>query len=98
MTFLFPPIDSGDLKPYAAPLGRLMLGYGRAVIATIVLATRVLGSELKAAQLVTSDSKTLPKRMRKIFRGKLKQADFQALSRAIQAMKIIRENGMRRRS
>ena len=44
-----------------------MLGYGRAVIATIVLATRVLGSELKAAQLVTSDSKTLPKRMRKIF-------------------------------
>ncbi len=61
-----PPVDSPELQPYAAPLGRLMLGYGRAVTAAIALAQCALGSEFKAAELVTNDN--LPKRMRKLFR------------------------------
>ena len=72
-------------------MGRLMLGYGRAVTATIALAKCALRSELKAAKLVTSDSKILPKRMRKLFRGNLEPADFKALSHAMDRMKFIAE-------
>ena len=89
MTILYPEIDSPELKPYAAPLGRLMLAYGRAVAATISLAEYKLGSEIKAAQLVNKDSDKLPKRMRKLFRGDLKGDNFKAFSHALTRMKII---------
>lgn len=90
MTFLYPAIDSPELQPYAAPFGRLMLGYGRAVTAAIALAKRSkLRTEIKAAQLVNNNSKRLPDDMRALFRRKFKKEDFEALGRALDRMKEI---------
>jgi|SRR5262245_52882551 len=90
MTFLYPAIDSPELQPYAAPFGRVMLGYGRAITAAIALAKRSkLRTEMKAAKLVNNNSNGLPDDMRALFCGKLKKADFEALSRALDRMKEI---------
>jgi hypothetical protein len=90
MPILYPSIDGPELERYIAPLGRLMLGYGRAIYATIELVKRTkLRTEKAAADLVNNNSQNLPDDVRNLFRGRLKKDEFQALSSGLDRMKFI---------
>jgi hypothetical protein len=73
MTILFPRLGSLELKPYEAPLGRMMRAFGRAAAAAIELVAKRNGNnEAEAVRFVTTaGTKSLPKSLRRLFRDKL---------------------------
>ncbi|TFV39403.1 hypothetical protein E4K66_13440 [Bradyrhizobium frederickii] len=52
MTVIFPHPDDEQVEPFLAPFGRMMFGYGRAMIALREVAEAVLGSEEKAVDFM----------------------------------------------
>ena len=84
MSILFPSINrSLALEPFAKPLGRMMLAYGRATTAAITLARLECSSEADAVKLVNSGSHGLTERLRHLFRdGKLNPDHFAKMDAA----------------
>jgi hypothetical protein len=92
MTILFPRPNSPELKPYIEPFGRMMLAYGRAIVAVIALAQLEHESEAAAVDFVDSaGSQDLPKRLRKLFRGKLESDRFDQMDEAVKCFREISE-------
>src|SRR4051794_14277955 len=52
MTVIFPGPNDPMLAPFAAPFGRMMLGYARAMVAVREIATARLGSEKAAVKFM----------------------------------------------
>jgi hypothetical protein len=92
MTILYPSLGSAELLPYEAPFGRMMLAYGRAIAATIALVTTYKDNEAEAVLFVTeAGTKELPKRVRRVFRHKLKDNHYEQLDKAMTSLKALAE-------
>jgi hypothetical protein len=90
MTILFPSLGSDQLRPYEAPLGRMMLAYGRAIAATIALVAIRTETEAKAVEFVAyAGTKELPKRIRQLFRGALDREQFDKLNASMTKLKSL---------
>jgi len=90
MTILYPSLGSPELQPYEAPFGRMMLAYGRANAAVIAFVAAIMGDEAKAVAFVDkAGMKELPKRVRRIVKGKLKREHFDELSTSMTNLKAL---------
>jgi hypothetical protein len=90
MTILYPSLSNGELRPYEAPFGRMMLAYGRAVAATIALVATRKKDEAEAVLFVAeAGTEQLPKRMRRLFRNRLNSGHFDQLSDALTRFKTL---------
>lgn len=67
MTVIFPHPHDDSVAPFLAPFGRMMFGYGRAMVALREVAQWVLGSEEKAVEFMRGvNSKNMVKEFRKL--------------------------------
>lgn len=88
MTILYPAVHSPELQPFEAPLGRLMLAYGRAFAAVVALVASDKGSEAEAVLWVKqAGTEQLPKRLRRMFQPRLSREQFERLSKAMTCLK-----------
>jgi len=88
MTILYP--SRPELQAYEAPLGRMMLAYGRAMAAVVALVEAYEGDEAKAVLFIDEvGTDQLPKRVRGLFRGRLETKLFDVLSEALTNFKMI---------
>ena len=91
MTSLFPSLGDPKLIPYEAPFGRMMLAYGRVIVATIAL-VMIKESEARAVLCVTeAGTKNLPKRVRRLLRSVLSHQQLEQLNEALNRLKTIAE-------
>lgn len=67
MTVIFPHPHDPHLAPYLEPFGRMMFGYGRAMVALREVAQSVLGTEEKAVKFMRGvDSRTMVEKFREL--------------------------------
>ncbi|MGU3284620.1 hypothetical protein [Methylobacterium mesophilicum] len=78
MTLLLPRASSAELEQYVVPFGQMMLAYGRAHEAVVELTRLELAEEAEAREYAAG-TKELPKKMRRLFRGKLDKELFELM-------------------
>ena len=67
MTVIFPHPNDEKLAPFLAPFGRMMFGYGRAMVALREVALMVLGDEEKAVRfMLRVKSNTIVEKFREL--------------------------------